>query len=307
MYRKPNYFKKQLLGALLTCLSITSIAQFFHKPADSKEIQDLQANGLTYVKTGTEELDNSIEESLKKYWKCTAFKIVDPKTTTAALSDAEIVISANKIKNYYHTTDVRRKEITYSDAPEHILCLYYARELKMGKEIQKGNIIGYISSDGFNQGADLASLELYMPYLVSGLNDCFEKIIRQQLTGSLNSLNNATANAINTNVPKLQKKTLLIIDNTIGHVNTADLDKNGIKYLFLSRADFQKSMKDYETDAYCLLYRSEKLITTISIFEMLDKSLMYTCSYETKPNKKGINQLDDKDIKKIIEYYTSSK
>lgn len=297
------------LLSLFCCLPILSSAQIFYKSYDSKEIQDIQANGIIYIKTGTE-LDESIEKSLQQYWKCTKFKIIDPVNEKITLKKSDILITQRRIQNYVSTTSDPKELPNYSTYGEDILCLSTAKESGSNVEISKdnvGSIFGYISSNGFNQGADVASLKLFMPYYISGLNDYLEKIITQHVVGSFGSLNETAADAINTRVIKLQKKTLLIIDNTMGHVNAGDLTKYGIKYLFVSRSDFAQSIKEYENENYCILYRSEELRTCLAIYDMEDKKLMYTTSMKTKLNPTKSNQFDAKDMKKITQYYIPSK
>lgn len=291
--------KFYILFTFTIFLNVTAFSQIFYKSFNSQEFQDLQANGVTYIKTGNE-LDAKFEECLMKYWKSTKVRVIDPKKEEYKLNDHDVIISENIIITK-SSHDVGPSSYVDASYPEDLLCIYSASILNRKEKISKYNILGYVALDGYNQGADPASVNFYLPFSISGLSNCVEKVIQQKIAGIAPFFNETIADAINVNAVKLKSKTLLIVDNTIGYVNTADLDKNGIKYHFIEREEIAKSIKDYETSGYCLLFFTHKSFIDISIYDMLDKSLMYTWYYHT--GNAAAKKFDKKDIKKINSYH----
>jgi hypothetical protein len=90
--------KKNIIVCVLICIGLNSFSQIFYKSGNSQEFQDLKANGVTYIKAENE-LDSTLVECLKKYWKCSKFRILDPNTEEAKLNNHDVIISVHRVNN----------------------------------------------------------------------------------------------------------------------------------------------------------------------------------------------------------------
>src|SRR5688500_13263613 len=136
-------------------INIHSSSQVFYKGNNSDEFKNLKEFGIKYIRTGGP-LDKKLEEGLKKYWKSTKYKIIDPKTEKYQLTDSDIVLSINRIRNKMHYTSSSGVS-TDASYNEDILCLISGKVLASEK-ITKDNIIGCVTID---VGTDTASMNFY--------------------------------------------------------------------------------------------------------------------------------------------------
>jgi hypothetical protein len=288
-----KFFFQFILSLMLVVgISTNSKCQVFYSANDSKEFKHLKQFGIKYIKTGTSQ-DKDIEEGLKKYWKTTKYRVIDPKNEKYHLNDSDIVIALARVQDEsYHTSasGVRTGGVYNED----VICLVSGKVFA-NEQISRNNIIGYTTID---VGTDSASLSFYLPILISGLNDYVNKIMTKDVNGIYPFLNGKVADAINENSYKIKDKTLLLIGNTMFKVVLSDLDKAGLKYEIVSRDDFAGSISKYGA-GYCLLYFSDASFTDIAIFDMADKSLLFTWFYHTGNHL--TKKFDKKDISRILQ------
>lgn len=131
--------KKSIIVCALISIGFNSFSQIFYKSSNSQEFQDLKANGVTFIKAGNE-LDSTLVECLKKYWKCSKFKIFDPKTEESKLNDHDVIISVHRVNNIRSQGAGTASGSVDVSFLEDILCIYSASNINSKEIISKNNI-----------------------------------------------------------------------------------------------------------------------------------------------------------------------
>lgn len=274
---------RKIFSFLLLLMANFMLGQVFYKSVDDDDFKELLQNGITYIPSGNNEIDNAYILAFKENWKVSTFEIFEG--TNKALPKNKIVAIEAYLDSF-----LRERVLAFIKYDDVI-------KMEKKKDISKYRSIGYINLNGFsgyrlvrNQSFDMAFFGL----LIKGMNDAVQIIKDNNINkiglGLYKSLYEIT-------LPKskvLQTKTLLIINDILGYIDLNALEKKGIKYKVITIGEYL-GMKKEELSDYCLMYFSYHSFTEISIYDLSNYDLVYTRHFVGSKSK-----FNESDIKEMI-------
>jgi hypothetical protein len=260
---------------VIALLTFPAFGQTYYQDIGDEDYKNLIKNGLSYVLSGDAKSDALVEKALKDEWNVSPVKMIDPSKGESLNED-----------------DVQLTLLAEAGIPFPLnLTIVSVKTLKK-KSMTLYNTTALVNITGFVETVDEKNLLYFLPYFVKAFNDMALKMNEHKIEKRGLPYFNAMNALYLPNSKVLKEKTLLIIDN-VSKVNEAELKKAGINYEVVTFDQFLEK-ESSEPENYCVLYLNPSQFSEITIFNLSDKSIVYTRHYV-----KNVTKLDKDDIKLI--------
>lgn len=233
-------------------------------------------NGLTYLESGNEKLDSVIQKGLEDYWKVCPYQI---KEAGSSLKEDDVLLTLMQEGGEFFPSKL---VIVSTEALKR-------KEMSIYKTTAVADITGF-------KRMDPDYMFQLLPYLINAFSDMAEKMNTHKIEKRGAPYFNKMNALYLPNSKVLKDKTLLILSGAVKgiEVNEAELKKAGIKFEYVSFDRF-KEIESKEPEDYCVLYLYSAMFSDVSIFNLNDKSIVYTRHYI-----KYVQSFDKEDVKLIV-------
>lgn len=216
--------------------------QLFRPDEPSTEFQYLMKNGLTYIKTGYEELDDIMINSLEERWTCTPIKIEeadawDRISDTTALFIYSIgrifVLPSSALKGEKRTFSIQSS----------FVCMRF------------GGFCKGVQSYYFFLDHMVAAVNAVVDFEMNRFKDKTVKEIEEMIWYSAACTSELRKHLIPSTAKIIKEKTMLFVADNDDYVNPKIMEEYGLKYKKISLEAFQ-NLSEAELVDYTIFYFS---------------------------------------------------